>query len=73
MVAILNEKLVKFENLSEQPLTTIDQNIDLKASENIEIEFANERELLINVSLATLIRENSWYYCYQCEFETKSS
>ena len=47
---ILTEKIIKFENHSEQSLATTLQNIDRKESENLDIKCVNKWEPLINVS-----------------------
>ena len=65
-----------FENHSEKPITPIAENIDRKTRENNTpqyIECTNNKEPLINVSLETLIRENSFVCCDKCNFKTKSN
>ena len=80
----LTERLDKFESsVRDKPSTS--ENVEQPITENTYAENPIEEksygktpvevacwEPLINVSLQTIIRENSWLLCEKCDYKTKS-
>ena len=67
----LNSEIAALKNRNEELEYKLSSLQNTNDTENVEI-IDSETPSNINMSLQTLIKENSWFYCDKCEYKTKS-